>query len=144
MNLLDLFGVSLSDICKPYADNVALYNQARAFYQQLESFSSFFLVLSVVLSIVVAWLYFGPYNNRPGRHYRLMCWIVSLLLTAILTFGVTFGIECLAVTTNIRGAWLYEIQIAAISCCYAIVFYLLATFVIHNWLPTNACRFFKF
>ena len=144
MKLLDTYFISLSDICQPFANNEVLYNQARIFYQQLDNLSFLFLVIAILLSVFSAWFYFGPYNNKAGRHYRISHWVIFLLIAFVSVFLVTWALQEFSISISIRGVWIYELQIALINACYATIIYLAATFVVHNWLPTNAYRFFKF
>lgn len=144
LKLYSWFAGSLSDFTRQFGDNKALYNQARAFWGKLENVSILILLIFIVLGISLAAYYYKPYNDKPGRHYKLGHWTVFLIITIILTFAVTLGFEYFAVEPKIKGAAWLETKIAICNALYAVGVYLLTSVVWCNFnLPTNACKIFK-
>ena len=135
---------SMTDFLKPFKENDALYNQARAFWGKLESNSMMIVIICLFFGIALAVYYYKPYNEKPGRHYTLKHWGLFLFVTFILVFAVTLGFEYLAVAPKINGAFGLEAKIALGNAIYASIVYLITSVVWCNALPTNAYRFFKF
>lgn len=147
MKLLKLYSWiagSLSDFTKPFQENEALYKQARAFWGKLENNSMLIFLICIVLGISFAAYYYKPYNDQPGRHYTLGHWVGFLVVSFIVTFLVTLGVEYLLVEPKIQGALALEAKIALGNAIYASVFYLFTSVIWCNVGPTNACRIFKF
>ena len=72
MKILSLYkwiAGSMADFTSQFKNNEALYNQARAYWNKLESSSAIILIIMLVLGIALAYTYYVPYNKQPGRHY---------------------------------------------------------------------------
>lgn len=146
MKLLKLYSWitgSMADFAKPFSDNKALYNQARAFWSKLDNVSAFIVIIFIVLGFALAAYYYTQYNNRPGRRYTPKHWALMLLITVIVTFFVTLGFEYRAVEPKLDGAFWLEFKIAAANALYATGIYFVTSFAWCNWFPTNAYRFLK-
>lgn len=146
MKLLKLYGWitgSMADFTKPFSDNKALYNQARAFWNKLDNASAVIVFVFIVLGITLAAYYYTEYNNRHGRRYTPKHWAIMLLVTVTVTFLVTLGFECWAVEPKLNGAFLLELKVAAANALYAAGTYFVTSFVWCNCFRTNAYRFLK-
>lgn len=137
---------SESDFTKQFQNNEALYNQARAYWSKLESSSLIILLIFIVLGFVMAYIYYQPYNNKPGRHYTPKHWLYFLLGTFGLTFLLTLGFEYIAVAPKLTGATILQMKIALCNAICASGLYFIISLVWCNIdaLKTNACRIFKF
>lgn len=147
MKLLKLYSWiagSTTDFTRPFKENEALYNQARAFWGKLENLSIVIVLIFVVLGIAMASYYYKSYNDSPGRHYTLKHWIIFFFVTFIVTFILTLGFEYFALPPKIDGALLLEIRIALGNAIYSSILYFITSVVWCNSLPTNAYRLFKF
>lgn len=147
MKLLDFyewFAGSMSNFTKPFQENEALFNQAKAFWRNLESLTVVTLIIFVILVIGFAIYYYTRYNNRPGRHYKPERWLIFLAITFASTFLVTLGIEYFLVKPVLKGSLMLEVKIALCNAIYASVLYFVISVVWCNILPTNAYRLFKF
>ena len=134
---------SMTDFVNQFKNNEALYNQARAYWSKLESSSSIIFIIFLVLGILMAVIYYQPYNNRPGRHYTPIHWIVFLAITFILTFFVTWGFEYIAVPPKLDGAAMLQVKIAICNALYASGLYVVVSLFWCLFLPTNAYRLIK-
>ena len=137
------FAGSMSDFTKPFQENEALYNQAKAFWKHLDGSMMVVIAIFLVLGIAIAVSYYKPYNDRPGRHYRPIHWLIFLVITFVLTFAVTWSFEYIAVKPVLNGAML-EMKVALCNAFYATALYFITSVVWCNALPTNAYRLFKF
>lgn len=143
LSLYKFFAGSMTDFINQFRNNEVLYNQARAFWNKMESSSSVLLVILLAFGISMAIIYYRPYNNRPGRHYKPKHWLLFLLLTLVLTFCVTWGYEYLAVRPELNGATILQLKIALGNAIYAALLYFGVSVIWCNGLPTNAYRLFK-
>ena len=134
---------SMSDFTKPFQENEALFNQAKAFWRHLDSPMIMVVVIFVVLGIALAAYYYKPYNDVPGRHYKPKHWFMFLGITFIATFVLTFVVEYIAVKPVLSGAAILEMKIALGNAIYAAGVYFITSVVWCNALPTNAYRLFK-
>ncbi len=135
---------SANDFAKQFYENEALNDRARGFWQQLEGSGFIILILFVVLGILFAWCYYGPYNEKPGRHYKPKKWLIFMLITFVASFVTTFVFEYIVATPELDGAFMLEVKIALGNAIYAIIVYCITSVVWCNWLPTNAYRLLKF
>ena len=147
MKLLKLYewiAGKMTDFLSQFQNNESLYQQARVFWNKLEGISTILLIIFLVLGILLAFFYYKPYNNRPGRHYTPAHWLFFLLVTFIAGFAVTYGVKYLMVPPRLNGAWKLEFMIALGNAIYASAVYFIVSVLWCNFLPTNAYRLFKF
>jgi len=144
MKLYSWIAGSLADFTRPFRDNEAMYKQARAFWDKLENYSMIIFLICLFLGIALACYYYKPYNNSPGRHYKLNHWLVFLLITVVLTFLVTLGFEYFAVPPKITDSFGLEAKIALGNAIYAAIVFFVTSVAWCNIGSTNACRIFKF
>ncbi len=147
MKAIEIYGWiagSMSDFTKPFQENEALFNQAKAFWRHLDSTMIIVFGIFVGLGIGLAIYYYTKYNNVPGRHYKPKHWFIFLVITIIATFALTWAFEYIAVKPVLNGAAILEMKIALGNAIYATVVYFITSVVWCNALPTNAYRIFKF
>lgn len=147
MKLLDLYEWatgSMSNFTKPFQENEVLFAQAKSFWRSLEGITMVTIVLFVVIGILSAIIYYKPYNDRPGRHYRPTHWFAFLGVTFFLTLLATWGFEYVAVRPMLKGATILEFKIAFGNAIYATVLFIVTSVIWCYTLPTNAYRLLKF
>lgn len=151
MKTLDLYkwiAGTKSDFIRPFQredlDENPLLEQAKTFWNQLENSGLVIIAIFVVIGILAAVIYYGPYNNKPGRHYRPTHWLVFLLITFLATFLFTWGIEAIMVDPKLNGAAILEMKIAIGNAVYATALFFVTSVIWCMALPTNAYRLFKF
>jgi membrane-associated HD superfamily phosphohydrolase len=135
---------SMTDFINQFRNNEVLYNQARAYWNKLESSSSIILLIFIVIGIAMAFCYYQPYNNRPGRHYTPKHWLIFLAITFVLTFFVTWGFEYFAAKPVLDTTTMLQLKIALGNAIYASLLYFVVSVVWCFAFPTNAYRLFKF
>lgn len=132
---------SKNDFLKPFQDDEQLLSQAKSFYNHLDKVSIMLIIALAVISLLVTIYYYGPYNNKPGRHYKPTHWVMFLGVAFGLTFIATFGIEYFAAAPNLKGAMSFELMVALCNAIYALLGYFIFSIL---WLackiPTNAYR----
>lgn len=126
-------------------DNAALRQQAQSFWKHLDGGTWYFVIAFVAVAILCAWSYYGPFNERPGRHYRPCWWWMFGLATIILSFIVTIAIAYMVAAPKLNGAWSIEIRIALANMIYSAMLYVLMSFGFCNgWFgKTNAYKLLK-
>lgn len=144
LDLYEWIAGSMSHFTKPFQNNEALYDQAKTFWRTLDSSMMFGIAAFVVFGIALAYIYYKPYNNKPGRRYRRTHWLGFLALTFVATFVVTWGFECLAAKPILKGAVILEMKVALANALYAAIIYFVTSWVWCNFFPTNAYRLLKF
>lgn len=136
---------TMADFTKPFQNNDALYKQAQAFWKQLDVSSFFFVAIFLLLGIVMASIYYKPFNDKPGRHYKPKYWIYFLLTTFVLTLLVTLGCECAIAQPKLDGSFVLELKIAVANAIYSSFIYIFVSWIWCQFnLPTNAYRLIKF
>lgn len=143
LNLYEWIAGSMSNFTKPFQQNEALFNQAKTFWRHLEGSTMIIIIIFVVLGIALAAIYYKPYNDKPGRHYKPTYWLIFLAVTFGLTFLVTWGFEYIAVKPVLKGALMLEMKVALGNAIYASILFLVTSMVWCYALPTNAYRLFK-
>ena len=124
-----LFAGSMTDFVNQFRHNEALYNQAKTYWNKLESVSLIVVIIFLFFGLFLTIYYYQPYNNRPGRHYTPKHWCIFLIITFVLTFLVTWGFEYLALPPRLDGATLLQIKIALGNSIYA-----LGLYIVFSWI----------
>ncbi len=135
---------TMSDFTAPYRNDEILYNQASAFWRKLDNNSIGFVIAMLVIGVLLAYYYYGPFNNKPGRKYTPKWWGIMCGLTAGMTFFITLVLEYFAAKPTMQGAWSVEIKVAMCNAIYASVVYFLASVIVcQSNIKTNAYKLFK-
>ena len=136
---------TMSDFARQFQDNETLYNQARKFWSNLEASSIIIVGIFIVLGIIMAYTYYKPFNDKPGRHYKPKYWWIFLGITFILSFLITLGAAYFMVPPKIEGSFVLELKIALANAIYSSIVYALISWIWCQFnLPTNAYRYLKF
>lgn len=143
LSLYEPFAGTMSDFTKNFENNDALFNQAKAFWRQLDDVALLIILVLLICGIVGAAYYYYTYNNRPGRHYKPKYWGLFLLGTFVVTFALTLLLEYVMVHPSLSGAFWLELRIAFGNAIYALLLYIIVSILWCNFFPTNACRIFK-
>lgn len=133
-----------NDFVGQFSNNEQLYNQANQFWNNLNGIMPWVVGL-ILIGIVMAYGYYKPFNNGPGRRYTVGKWGLFLGITFLITLGSTLVVEYCLCDPMLKGAWNIEITIAILNSIYAGVAYLLTSFAWCNLAPTttNAYPFLK-
>ena len=135
---------SMADFTSQFKNNESLFRQAREYWSKLEATSVIILMIFIIVGITMTTLYYGPYNNLPGRHFRPIHWLYFLGATFLVTLLLTWCcVGCLE-PSSLHGVDVLHFKLAIGNAIYASILYLIFSWV---WcqlnLPTNACRIFK-
>ena len=148
MKLLGLYKLiigTMSDFVRQFQDNETLYNQARNFWGKLEASSIIIVGVFIALGLVMAYTYYKPFNEKPGRHYKPKYWWIFCGVTFVLAFGVTLMSVYFMVPPKVDGAFVLELKLAFANAIYSSLVYVLISWIWCQFnLPTNAYRYLKF
>lgn len=148
MKIVDIYGWGLpkqADFLNHFKNNDTLYNQARALWSKLDSCTVWFIVAFVVIALVFAIIYHGPYNNKPRRHYKVKHWLIWMGITTLVTFVVTLVIGLIMVKSPLAARYGLILRVSGVNVLYGIGIYFIAALLVCNmpFLKTNAYRFLK-
>ena len=148
MKIVDIYGWGLpkqADFLNHFKNNDSLYNQARALWSKLDSCTVWFIVAFVVIALVFAIIYYGPYNNKPRRHYKVKHWLIWMGITTLVTFVVTLVIGLIMVKSPLAARYGLILRVSGVNVLYGIGIYFIAALLVCNmpFLKTNAYRFLK-
>lgn len=96
-------------------------------------------------SLVFAIIYYGPYNNKPRRHYKVKHWLIWMGITTLVTFVVTLVIGLIMVKSPLAARYGLILRVSGVNVLYGIGIYFIAALLVCNmpFLKTNAYRFLK-
>lgn len=122
-----------------------LRNLANKLWQMIDSGALFFILIFFVVAMLGAILYYYPYNNKAGRHYKMRYWALWLVITALVTFATSVIIGFLLIDSPMKDTTSFIMRISAINLVYSVLLYIVFSIIICNLnMPkTNAYRFFK-
>lgn len=145
LNLYEWIIGTKSDFIKQFQDNENIYNQAIKFWSNLEASSIIIVGIFIVLGLIMAYTYYKPFNEKPGRHYKPKYWGIFLVITFILSFLLTLGAVYFMVPTKLDGSFVLELKIALANAIYSGIVYVIISWIWCQFnLPTNAYRCIKF
>ena len=92
----------------------------------------------------MAYTYYKPYNEKPGRHYKPKHWWIFGGITFVVTFVITLIAVYFMVPPKIDGSFVLELKIAVANAIYSSLVYALISWIWCQFnLPTNAYRYLK-
>ena len=102
INPLNIFTSKVKFI-EQFATNDETRNQAMQFWKHLDSACPILLTVALIIGCVGAWYYYKPFNNQPGRHYKLCYWFYFLIGACVVSLMASYGLELLLAPTRLRG-----------------------------------------
>lgn len=133
-----------STFLKQFAQNDQLKSQANVLYNKLDDLSMWIVVGAVVVGIALACIYYKPFNETHGRHYKMKYWCFFLIGSIASVFLLTLGAEWAFIDTKIKkGIWELYFCGAVSAAIYSALSYFLTSVVWCNLFPTNAYKLFK-
>lgn len=129
-----------------FAQNEQLKSKAESVWQQLDGWSPWLLILTVVLGIGIAAYYYSAFNQMPGRHYKIKYWGFSFAIAIAISLIATAAIEYIFIQTNMKWRELHQLYwlFALNNAFYCAILYFLTSVVWCNYFSTNAYKFLRF
>ena len=119
--------------------------QADAVWRSLDGWTPCLVIIMAILGIGLAAYYYKPYNDMPGRHYKVSHWAIWGIISVALAFIATLCIEYFGIKTHLPKTGLNNLYIltALNNAIYCAILYFVTSVVWCNIAPTNAYRLFK-
>lgn len=137
----------LSSVISPYRQNEQMTSLIKTFYLKLQSNSLWFLLIAVIISVLMFVVYYWPYNNKPGRHYTSLKWLMFLGISVASAFVLTFCIGAFIKCPISLIWWRIIATVAGVNALYALSIYFILSLFICQISPTvtktNAYLFMK-
>lgn len=149
MNLLTFYKIftgSQSNFLKQYGSDESLRAQAQTYWSQLNGIMLFVFIIMLVIGIAGAYVYYKPFNNRPGRHYKPLYWGLGLVITFFVSGVLTLCLEYFLCAPTIKGSGTLVGMISLGNAIYSGVLYFITSVLWCNLWPiyTNAYPYLKF
>lgn len=148
MKIVDLYGWGLpkqADFLGHFKNNDAMYNQARLLWSKLDQTTIWFLIVFIVLAFIFSFVYYGPYNNKPHRHYKVRYWLRWMMITVASSFVVSFAVGLVTIQSPLGARLGLFCRISFVNAIYGAALYLIISLLVCNFpfVKTNAYRFLK-
>lgn len=143
MAVNDLFLLpSKTKFVAQYATNESTRAQAEQLYNSINSSGLVFLLGAFVVALLFAFLYYYPFNNHPGRHYKLRYWGGFMVMSAIMCGLVVSGMIWAFVDTPLQGLGSLYTRIIGVCIVWCLLFYIVSS-IIYQQGKTNAYVWLK-
>lgn len=149
MKIVDLYGWGLpkpADFLEPFKNNDAMYNQARLLWSKLDQTTIWFLIVFIVLAFIFSFVYYGPYNNKPHRHYKVRYWVMWMVIAFASSLIVSLVVGLITIQSPLDAKVGLFCRIGLVNAIYSTVLYFVISVLVCNlpFVKTNAYRFLKF
>jgi len=129
-----------------FNDNQQLRDQAHTFWKQLEGGTLFYFIAFIAVAALFAYLYFKPFNEMPGRHFRPRYWVIFGLIAMGVSFGLTLLIAQLSAPHMPKGYFHIELMLSLANMVYTgLTYFIVMSFLFWNNVfgKTNAYKLIK-
>lgn len=144
INVFLMFLPKRGQFLEHFQGNEDLYRQATDVWSRIESSWPWLLAIVLIGGVLTAWFYYYPFNNLPGRHYKVRYWIISYIVAIGFTFFASLLFEIFWIDIKIKALDSVPCTIALSCIVWAIVLYVITSLIICNWSTTNAYKLLKF
>jgi len=127
-----------------FGENEQLRAQAETFWRHLESGTLFYILAFIIVAVLLAYLYFKPFNDMPGRHFRPRYWVIFGVISMVASFVLTLGIAYFTAAPKLQGTWPIELKLSLANCVYTgLLYFTVVSICFWNFSKTNAYKFIK-
>lgn len=123
-----------------HAENDSAKKAATKLWNAIDGGDWILFLVMVLLTAAIAWYYYIPFNNRPGRHYHPKWWWMFGAAALFAVFVVTIGL-CHVLAQNPGFDFGLILNVALMNTFYAAVVYLLFSVIINRTGKSNAYPF---
>lgn len=114
---------------------------ASKFWNSIDMNDVWMVLIMVVITAAICYVFFIPFNKKPGRHYLPSYCALFGVGAILLSFGATLLYCSLIVKVSYDTS--FVMKVAAINALYSLLLYLILSFIYCNYSSTNAYRWFK-
>lgn len=133
---------SQTDFLNQYTNNPSLYEIAGTFWRNLENYSLVGFSIGLIISIILVYIYYKPFNEMPGRHYLPKYWYIFFICNLLIVFGITYSTELYLIKTTLENVASYELKLALANMLYSVVWFVLGSMICCKSVQTNAYKMF--
>lgn len=129
-----------------FDDNEQLRAQAETFWKNLEGGTLFYIIAFIAVAALLAYLYFKPFNEMPGRHFRPRYWGIFGLIAMAVSFGLTLLIAYLSAPHSPKGYLHIELMLSLANMVYTgLTYFIVMSLLFWNNVfgKTNAYKLIK-
>lgn len=123
-----------------HAENDSAKKAATKLWNAIDGGDWILFLVMVLLTAAIAWYYYIPFNNRPGRHYHPKWWGIFGLGTLVVAFTVTIVGCCIS-----TDYWSFDFKLifkaALVNTLYAAGWYFIISVIINRKGWSNAYPF---
>ena len=120
-----------------YKDSEAARNIAIRFWESAEQTEIPAVVLMLIVSAVICWIYYFPFNNMPGRHYKPSYMFAFMGVSTVAVFILSFLLFlCLVDNSQFNEGFLAKLS--AVNVLYSFVVFFIVAIIICKSGKSNA------
>ena len=105
-----------------FANDDSAKNAAAKLWRSIDQCDVCLVVVMAVMTLLVCWFYFFPYNQKPGRHYKpkywRIFWIVNFVLVLVVSYFMSYA---MAKNPSFDRGLLF--QVSWVNALYSLVLY---------------------
>ncbi len=143
-DLYNWFIPSRADWINAHQDKDILRDMAIQFYDKLDSLPMLLLIIAAGIGILGAILYYYVINNLPGRMYKISKWVIALLITVLISWGIALAAGFNFASSDLDDTDSIIFQFTIPQIFWTLLVYFLTSVVCCNVGKTNAYRFLAF
>ena len=95
------------------------------------------VVLMAILTGIICWYYFFPFNEKPGRHYHPKWWWVFGGISLVVTFLASL-LACYVIAKNPNFNMGFLLRVSIINTFYAVILFVVMSYVFIKTGKSNA------
>lgn len=122
-----------------YASDESAKKAAAKLWNSIDKCDVFLVAMMVVLTLIVCWFYFFPYNQKPGRHYQPKYWRIFWVINSVLVLVLSYGMSY-AMTKNPGFDQGFLFRVSLINAIYSVVLYWGASWCFNASGKSNAYK----
>ena len=114
---------------------------ATKFWTALDSNDIWMFLIMLLITTIICWAYYIPFNKRAGRHYHPGYCALSGLIACFLSGAATY-LFCLNIVKVDYDTSLV-MKMCFMNALYSLIWFIICSFVFCNFSSTNAYRWLK-
>ena len=121
-----------------YAEDDSAKKAATKLWDSISNGDIILFVMMLVITISLCFIYFFPFNEKPGRHYHPKWWVCFYIATLILVFVSSLAVCWWCIAKNPGFDIWFLMKVSAINMLYALLLYFAMSFVFIKSGKSNA------
>ncbi len=114
---------------------------ATKFWTALDSNDIWMFLIMLLLTTIICWAYYIPFNKRAGRHYHpgycALFGLIACLLSGVATYLFCLGIVKVSYDTSL------VMKMCFMNALYSLIWFFVCSLFFCNKSSTNAYRWLK-